>query len=35
MPTHGRDIDGEKELTAVTEDPQQHQEHVDEVRIQV
>ncbi|MFK0529994.1 hypothetical protein ACISSW_19155, partial [Escherichia coli] len=30
IPTHGRDIDGEKELTAVAEDPQQHQEQVDE-----
>ncbi len=34
IPTHGRDIDGEKELTAVAEDPQQHQEQVDEVQIQ-
>ncbi|MCB4496149.1 hypothetical protein LHL08_22500, partial [Escherichia coli] len=34
IPTHGRDSDGEKELTAVAEDPQQHQEQVDEVQIQ-
>ncbi|VEW00613.1 conserved hypothetical protein [Escherichia coli] len=34
IPTHGRDIDDEKELTAVAEDPQQHQEQVDEVQIQ-
>ncbi|GEI12085.1 hypothetical protein EC12E109_04910 [Escherichia coli O145:H28] len=34
IPTHGRDSDGEKELTAVAEDPQQHQEQVDEIEIQ-
>lgn len=34
IPTHGRDIDGEKELTAVAKNSQQHQEQVDEVQIQ-
>ncbi len=35
IPTHGRDIDVKKELTAVAEDPQQHQEQVEKSRYKV
>lgn len=34
IPAPGRDQQEEENLTAVAEDPQQHQEQVDEVQIQ-